>query len=85
MTIHDRNLLPLLHDLAIGRPAAEMAGAVVGHCEEAILAVLALMNWCGLLDTTEKEGWSGHDLLFHARTRRGMPEFRLARSTPERT
>ena len=54
MTIHDRDLLPLLHDLAVGRPAAEMAAAAVGHSEQAILAVLALMSWCGLLDGAER-------------------------------
>ena len=54
MTIHDRDLLPLLHDLAVGRPAAELAAAAVGHSEEAILAVLALMSWCGLLDGAER-------------------------------
>ena len=56
MTIHDRNLLPLLHDLAVGRPAGEMAAAAVGHSEEAILAVLALMSWCGLLDSADTKG-----------------------------
>jgi SagB-type dehydrogenase family enzyme len=81
IAIHDRNLLPLLHDLAVGRSAAEMACAAVGHCKQTILAVLALMNWCGLLDTTE-EGWSGHDLLFHARTRRGYARVSLGKTDP---
>jgi SagB-type dehydrogenase family enzyme len=83
MTIHDRNLLPLLHDLAVGRQAAQMAGSAAGHCEEAILAVLALMNRCGLLDTTEQEGWSGHDLYFHARTRRGYARAPLGKTYSE--
>jgi oxazoline/thiazoline dehydrogenase len=82
MTIDDRNLLPLLHDLAVKRPPAEVAAAAVGHSVEAILAVLALMNWCGLLDTTEHEGWSSHDLLFHARTRRGYARVPLGKTYP---
>jgi SagB-type dehydrogenase family enzyme len=84
MILHDRNLLPLLHDLAIGRPAAEIANAAVGHCEQAILAVLGLMDWCALLDTNERDVWSGHDLFFHARTRRGYARIPLGKTNPAR-
>lgn len=80
--IHDRDLLPLLHDLAVGRPAAELAAAAAGPSEEATLAVLALMSWCGLLDSAQDEGWSGHDLLFHARTRRGYARVLLGKTHP---
>jgi SagB-type dehydrogenase family enzyme len=83
MTIHDRNLLPLLHDLAVGRQAAQMEGSATGHSKEAILAVLALMKWCGLLDSTEQEGWSGHDLYFHARTRNGYTRAPLGKTYSE--
>jgi SagB-type dehydrogenase family enzyme len=71
MMIHDRDLLPLLHDLAIGKSADEIATAVPTLSAQAILAVLALMDWCGLLDCGHHEGWAAHDLLFHARTRAG--------------
>jgi SagB-type dehydrogenase family enzyme len=81
MTIHERTLLPLLHDLSIGRPADEIADAAVGNCKEAILAVLGLMNWCGLLDA-EPERWTGHDLLFHARTRGGYARVSLGKTDP---
>jgi oxazoline/thiazoline dehydrogenase len=80
MTIHDRDLLPLLHDLTLGRPASEMAPAVSGHSEPAILAVLALMSWCGLLGGSEDDGWSVHQLLFHARTRRGYARVSLGKT-----
>jgi SagB-type dehydrogenase family enzyme len=59
-----------------------MAGAAIENCPEAILAVLGLMNWCGLLDTTEQEGWSGHDLHFHARTRKGYARVALGKINP---
>jgi SagB-type dehydrogenase family enzyme len=82
MTIHDRDLLPLLHDLAVGRPAAAVAATMTGHSEQAILALLALMSWCGLLGGAEDEAWSGHDLLFHARTRRGYARVLLGKTYP---
>jgi SagB-type dehydrogenase family enzyme len=83
MTIHDRNLLPLLHDLAVGRQAAQMAGSATGHSKQAILAVLSLMKWCGLLDDTKQEGWSDHDLYFHARTRNGYTRASLGKAYSE--
>ena len=83
MTIHDRNLLPLLHDLAVGRQAAQMACSATGHDKGGHLAVLALMKWCGLLDSTEQEGWSGHDLYFHARTRNGFCTSSLGKTYSE--
>lgn len=82
LTIHDRDLLPLLHDLAAGRPAVEMAAAAVGHSESAILAFLTLMSWCGLLDRTNYAGWSTHDLLFHARSRKGYRRTLLGKTYP---
>jgi SagB-type dehydrogenase family enzyme len=71
LTIHHRDLLPLLHDLANDRTAVELAAVVAGCPEEAVRACLALMHWCGLLAGTEDDGWPNHDLLFHARTRAG--------------
>jgi SagB-type dehydrogenase family enzyme len=82
MTIHERSLLPLLHDLAVGRHASQMAVAAAEICQEAILAVLALMSRCGLLDTAEQEGWSGHDLRFHTRTRWGYARVALGKINP---
>ena len=69
MILHDRDLLPLLHDLSVGRPASELQAT--GISEPAIRALIALMSWCDLLERGE-EGWSTHDLLFHARTRAGF-------------
>jgi oxazoline/thiazoline dehydrogenase len=82
MTIHDRDLLALLHDLAVGRPAVEMATAVPAVPEQATLAVLALMSWCGLLDRGDQQAWSTHDLLFHARTRAGYARVLLGKTYP---
>jgi SagB-type dehydrogenase family enzyme len=82
LTIHDRDLLPFLHDLAVGRRAVEVAAAAVGHSEKAILAFLTLMSWCRLLDRTDHEGWSTHDLLFHARTRKGYTRTLLGKTYP---
>jgi oxazoline/thiazoline dehydrogenase len=84
MTMHDRDLLPLLHDLAIGRPAVEMAVAMPALSEKAIVAMLALMSWCGLLDRGDHEVWSTHDLLFHARTRKGYARVLLGKTYPGR-
>ncbi len=82
MTIHDRDLLPFLHDLAVGRQAVEVATAAVRHSEKAILAFVTLMSWCGLLDRAHHEGWSTHDLLFHARTRKGYTRTVLGKTYP---
>jgi SagB-type dehydrogenase family enzyme len=81
-TIHDRELLPLLHDLAVGTSPAAIAAAAVGYEEEAILAVLSMLSWCGLLDRADDEGWSAHDLLFHSRTRRGYARVLLGKAQP---
>jgi oxazoline/thiazoline dehydrogenase len=77
MTMHDRHLLTLLHDLSVTRQTSELTDAAAGYSEKAILALLALMSWCDLLDRGDRldpgdhEGWSAHDLLFHTRTRAG--------------
>lgn len=70
MNMHDRHLLPLLLDLSVRRQASELTNAAAGYSEKAILAFLALMSWCDLLDRGD-DGWSAHDLLFHTRTRAG--------------
>jgi SagB-type dehydrogenase family enzyme len=82
IAIHDRELLPLLYDLAVGRTAAEITAAAVGHFEDAIVAILALISWCGLLNDADHEGWPSHDLLFHARTRRGYSRVLLGKTRP---
>jgi oxazoline/thiazoline dehydrogenase len=66
--LHERDLLPLLHDLSVRRRAFELQAA--GISESAIRALIALMSWCDLLERGEEE-WSTHDLLFHTRTRNG--------------
>jgi SagB-type dehydrogenase family enzyme len=71
MVIHDRDLLPLLHDLAVGKSAEDIATAATVLSPETLLTVLALMNWCELLGDGDRGGWAAHDLLFHARTRAG--------------
>jgi oxazoline/thiazoline dehydrogenase len=80
MTIHERELLPLLYDLALGRPAVEVVAAMPALSGEAIQAVLVLMSWCGLLDQGDHQGWSTHDLLFHARTRNGYSRVWLGKT-----
>jgi SagB-type dehydrogenase family enzyme len=88
VTIHDRDLLPLLHDLAVGQSAAAVASAAGGHSEEAILAVLTLMSWCGILggdddrDEAADREWAGHDLFFHSRTRAGYARLLLGKTHP---
>jgi SagB-type dehydrogenase family enzyme len=83
LRIDSRALLPLLHDLAIDRPAGELAAGIAGCSESAILAALALMRWCGLLDSGgQDDGWSSHDLLFHVRTRYGYARTPLGKLSP---
>ena len=82
VTVHDRDLLPLLHDLAVGRRADDMAAASPAHSEEAVLAFLALVSWCHLLDGSDDDGWSAHELLFHARSRRGYARVLLGKIDP---
>jgi SagB-type dehydrogenase family enzyme len=75
MIIHERALLSLLHDLAAGTPVGELT---TEFSAETIQAILALMDWCGLLDLSGSQtllsgsqDWPTHDLLFHVRTRAG--------------
>jgi len=84
LVIHDRTLLPLLHDLTVDRTAAEIAAAT-GHSEHLVLAVLALMRWSGLLDGGECREWAVHDVLFHARTRRGYGRAILGKTVAAET
>lgn len=79
--IHDRNLLPLLHDLAAGVPATAAASGVAGQTEDVILALLAMMSSCELFDRGD-DGWCPHDLWFHARTRRGYTRAWLGKLDP---
>jgi len=83
MMMHDRELLPLLHDLTVGRQAIEIAAAV-GYSKNLILAVLAWMGWCELLDARDHKAWPTHDLLFHASIRKGYARVVLGK-TPRET
>jgi SagB-type dehydrogenase family enzyme len=80
LILHDRDLLPLLHDLSVGGLASAMSTGIPGMPAEAILTVLALVSWCGLLDDDGEARWATHDLLFHARTRRGYARVVLGKS-----
>jgi SagB-type dehydrogenase family enzyme len=71
MIMHDRHLLPLLHDLSVRRRTSELTIWAAGYSERAILALLALMSWCELLDRGDHQAWSAHDLIFHTGTRAG--------------
>jgi SagB-type dehydrogenase family enzyme len=82
LTIHDRTLLSVVHDLATKRTAHELAAAAAGHSHEEILGLLALMDWCRLLDRAGREDWSSHDLFFHARTRDGYARLLLGKTGP---
>jgi SagB-type dehydrogenase family enzyme len=78
LTIHDRRLMPILHDLTLGTSADAMVAAAPSDHAEAVRAVVRLIAWCGLLDTGEP-AWPPHELLFHSRTRRGYTRARLGR------
>jgi oxazoline/thiazoline dehydrogenase len=71
MIMHERHLLPLLHDLSVRRRTSELTNAAAGYSKKAILALLELMSWCELLDCDDHETWRVHDLLFHTSTRAG--------------
>ena len=83
VTFHDRELLPLLQDLAGGLSSTEAAIEAGGDITDTTLSVLALMSWCELFDQGDCEGWPSHDLLFHARTRRGYGRTLLGKIRPE--
>jgi oxazoline/thiazoline dehydrogenase len=83
MAIHDRDLLVMLHDLSVGRPATAIAAGPGDHTEAAILAVLATMSWCGLLADGMESGWASHDLLFHTRTRGGYARAFLGKTVAD--
>lgn len=76
---HDRGLLGLLHDLTVGGTAEDIFASASRHSEELLAAVLAAMQWCGLLDQSSLQRWSGHALNFHTRTRSGYRRSVLGR------
>jgi oxazoline/thiazoline dehydrogenase len=78
--LHDRMMLPLLHDLAIGRSARQIAAAATTSGPETIFEALSIMDHCGLLGRGGHDGWSAHDLLFHVRTRRGYARALLGKT-----
>lgn len=71
LVFHDPSLLPLLGVLAAGQDAPGVMAALPCHAPEAVLALLALLDRCGLLDRGADDGWPLHELIFHTRTRRG--------------
>jgi hypothetical protein len=80
--LHDRMMLPLLHDLAIGCSARQIAAAATASGPETIFEALSIMDRCGLLGCGGHDGWSAHDLLFHVRTRRGYARALLGKTAP---
>ena len=76
--IHDGTMLALLHDLAAGCSPRQIAAT--SHAPATIMEVLTLMDRCGLLSRGKPHGLSTHDLLFHARTRRGYARTRLGKA-----
>ena len=71
VTLHDRALSSLLHDLSFGKSAGDIITDSNDFSAEALQAVLNLLVWCGILDTDEDSQWSVHEQLFHSRTRAG--------------
>jgi SagB-type dehydrogenase family enzyme len=82
--MHDRHLLPLLHDLSVRRRMSELTNAAGGYPKKAILALLELMSWCELLDCNDHEMWPTHDLLFHTSTRAGYARVLRGKNELER-
>ena len=81
--LHDRSLLPMLHDLALGHSAADIAAGLPGHALSAIREILSMLHQCGLLDRDAVSLWPHHDLLFHTRTRRGYARTSLGKAEIE--
>jgi hypothetical protein len=84
ITLHDRDIFPLLHDVVAGRSAGEIAAAATVHSEAAILAVLELMETCDLFESANT-AWSQHDFLLHTRTRDGYGRGYLGKTLPGRS
>ena len=80
LVFHDPSLLPLLGALAAGQDAPGVMAALPGHAPAAVLALLALLDRCGLLDRGADDGWPLHELIFHARTRRGYARQHLGKT-----
>jgi SagB-type dehydrogenase family enzyme len=91
MTLNDCRAAALVGALAAPATAAELAERVSALTVDGVDAVLTLLLKAGMLDEAGTEGdahdlqtWEFHDLLFHARTRRGRCDapyggtFRLA-------
>ncbi|WP_438021727.1 SagB family peptide dehydrogenase [Sorangium sp. So ce233] len=94
--VHDRALMPLLHDLGEAASCSELVRRSPGLPEHAVSATLALLHRAGLVCRADDDAsfgedsapgpamWGFHDLLFHARTRRGTNLEQLGRTYPFR-
>jgi len=77
--LHDRALAPVLHDLAAGATARQVAAAFPDRAPAAIDGMLAMMAWCGLLAVEGDRAAPVHRSLMHARTRAGLARAPLGR------
>ncbi len=71
ITLHDRALSGLLHDLSFGKSAGDIITDSTDVSAEALQAIVTLLVWCGILDTDDESQWAAHERLFHSRTRAG--------------
>ncbi|MEP2031510.1 MAG: SagB family peptide dehydrogenase [Paracoccaceae bacterium] len=80
VTLHDRDLFPILHDLAAGRTVEEITEGFATCSVGAIEAVLEMMNSCNLLDVPDG-AWPRHDMLLHTHTRDGYRRGHLGKTS----
>lgn len=76
VVLHDRRVAALVAGLAAPTTAKELADRLDGLSSEEVSGVLSLLLKAGMLDeggddAPAWETWEFHDLLFHARSRRG--------------
>jgi SagB-type dehydrogenase family enzyme len=78
LTVHDPRAMLIVHQLCRPHALSELSGAEARLPGAVVASIVGLLLAAGTLDSDQEralEQWDFHDLLFHARSRRGRHDY----------